>query len=522
MQSKYLNKRLASLVMLSILAVPWVAAAAGNSVVANTTTPQGFNVVAGDVAQKVLPTKNYPTMDIVQSSTNSIVKWDDFSIGANAAVNITGPSNFNMLNYVTGGNASQIYGKLNAYDTAGNVSGNIYLVNPNGVQIGNSAQINVGSLYVSNKKLDDIDTWTATDNVLQKIKSINEVSNTELMSLGYINATKLTFEGQRVVIDMDRLDGFDKTSSESVNIVTRKTPSGLLSSLDLYDVVLGTSAANGAKSFADYVNFSNVDTTKVDEQNIKGTAKIGNDGKTVAENFGYRWLKTAEEMQKLAKGEEGYSLDGNYALRYAIDFIGSDQEAIGSSADKAFTGKFDGLNNSIFGFTIDNSAKSNVATGLFGYTNGAKIGNVSLVAGAKSISVQGSNTDTGALIGHATNTVVRNVASSLQVEGQENVGGLIGTMEMTGDGYSLLNNALNTGNVSGTSNVGGLVGSMNGGALGVDASEHAASGSSRNLGHITGTGESVGGLVGKATNGAVIGGLEVTKITTSDSGGGDF
>ena len=514
MKAKGLNKRLAGLVMLSILSVPWAAAAAGNSVVSNSTIPQGYHVVAGEFDNLSIPGSNQLVYDISQTSQNSIVKWDEFSIGANATVNIYGPTNFNMLNYVTGGNASQIYGKLNSYDKSGNVSGNIFLVNPSGVQIGNSAQINVGSLYVSNKKLDGIDNWTATDNVLEKIKSVSEVNNTELMSLGYINATKLTFEGQRVVIDMDRLSGFDKTSSSSVNIVSDKTPSGFLSSLHLYDVVLGTSDAKGADSFAAYVNFSNVDTTKTDEQNIAGTTSIDQSGKTLAQAFGYKWLKTAAELQSLAKGEDGYSLDGNYALRYAIDFIGSDQQSIGSSAENAFTGKFDGLGNSIFGLSMDNS-NTNKATGLFGYTNGAKIGNVSLIAGTYGVSIKGGTTDTGALIGHATNTVVRNVASTLQVEGVKNVGGLIGTMESDG-GYSLLNNALNTGNVSGTSSVGGLIGYMNGGALGVDANESASSGSSRNLGRITGTGESVGGLVGKAENGAVIGGLAASAIGQDD------
>lgn len=37
--NKRLNTRLASLVMLSVLSVPWVASAAGNSVVANNMLP---------------------------------------------------------------------------------------------------------------------------------------------------------------------------------------------------------------------------------------------------------------------------------------------------------------------------------------------------------------------------------------------------------------------------------------------------------------------------------------------------
>ena len=50
--NKHLNKRLASLVLLSVLSVPWVASAAGNSVVANNMLPGNGkvgDVVAGSV-----------------------------------------------------------------------------------------------------------------------------------------------------------------------------------------------------------------------------------------------------------------------------------------------------------------------------------------------------------------------------------------------------------------------------------------------------------------------------------------
>ena len=155
--NKRLNKRLASLVLLSVLSVPWVASAAGNSVVANNMLPGNGkvgDVVAGSVkggfADGSWAQGNQMIMH--QTTQNAIVTWDSFSIGANASVNIHGDhDNFNMLNYVTGSESSQIYGKLNSY-VGDKQGGNIYLVNPNGVQIGNSAEINVGSLHIANKK----------------------------------------------------------------------------------------------------------------------------------------------------------------------------------------------------------------------------------------------------------------------------------------------------------------------------------------------------------------------------------
>ena len=84
------------------------------------------------------------TMNVHQNNQNAVIKWDSFNVGGSATVNFTSDkSNFNTLNYVNSGAASQIYGTING------LGGNIYVVNTAGVQIGPSAQINVGSLHVS-------------------------------------------------------------------------------------------------------------------------------------------------------------------------------------------------------------------------------------------------------------------------------------------------------------------------------------------------------------------------------------
>lgn len=110
----------------------------------------------------------------------------------------------------------------------------------------------------------------------------------------------------------------------------------------------------------------------------------------------------------------------HYALRYSIDLTGSDQTPIGNTKDNAFKGKFDGLDNSIFGLSINNSDNSKGdATGLFGFTDGAIMGNVTLIAGNDGVSIQGGATDTGAFIGHAVNTTVKGVNSTLKVSGKK-------------------------------------------------------------------------------------------------------
>lgn len=531
--NKRLNTRLASLVMLSVLSVPWVASAAGNSVVANNMLPGNGNVIAGTIEGGFNGSWTQGNqMNLHQTTQNAIVTWDSFSIGANASVTIRGDhNNFNMLNYVTGSESSQIYGKLNSY-VGDKQGGNIYLVNPNGVQIGNSAEINVGSLHIANKKIDNINRWNENTDIANELKKNKAMTNAELMSLGYINANKLVFEGERVVIDMDRLSGLDTNKADALTIVSKPydDKSGSVGDNRKYDVVLGSSTPEKAAEWGQYIEFADNGTGN----RWQGTVQAGNPdapNQSVTEFFTYRWIKDGKELEKI--GQE-WGMGDHYALRYSIDLTGSDQTPIGTEG-KAFKGKFDGLDNSIFGLSIKNSDnRKGKATGLFGFTDGAIMGNVTLIAGNDGISIQGGDTDTGAFIGHAVNTTVKGVNSTLKVSGKNNVGGIIGyAKDDTGRTYSVadasssvqpdsrsseLSNLTNTGNVSGVSNVGGLVGYMDGGKLSNDEENRVQYKGSYNLGKINGS-NNIGGMIGRAEN-ATVGGTKNTLINYNTVEGG--
>lgn len=551
--NKRLNTRLASLVMLSVLSVPWVAGAAGNSVVANNMLPgngQQGNVIAGKIEGGFNGSWTQGNqMNLHQTTQNAIVTWDSFSIGANASVTIRGDhNNFNMLNYVTGSESSQIYGKLNSY-VGDKQGGNIYLVNPNGVQIGNSAEINVGSLHIANKKIDNINTWKEDTDIANALKQNKAMTNAELMSLGYINASKLVFEGERVVIDMDRLSGLDTNKKDAITLVSKPYDGKSVADNRKYDVVLGSSTPEKAAEWGKYMVFADVSDNggpmdTATSTSWHGTTNVGNPdapNQTIAEFFTYRWIKDGKELEKIGQ-TEGWGMGDHYALRYSIDMTGSDQTPIGTTKENAFKGKFDGLDNSIFGLSINNSDnKKGDATGLFGFTDGAIMGNVTLIAGNDGISVQGGDTDTGAFIGHAVNTIVKGVNSTLKVSGKNNVGGIIGyAKDDTALTYSFadakgsvqpdsrsseLSNLTNTGNVSGVTNVGGLVGYMDGGKLSNDEEDRAQYKGSYNLGKITGIDKdlnyssNIGGLIGKAEN-AIVGGTKNTLINYNTVEGG--
>lgn len=108
--------------------------------------PQEEKVVVGSATFSKTENK----MTITQSSTTTQIDWKSFDIGQNKEVEFKQPTtNSVAYNRVTGGNASQIQGKLKA-------NGKVYLANPNGVIITQGAQINVAGLLATTKDLERI------------------------------------------------------------------------------------------------------------------------------------------------------------------------------------------------------------------------------------------------------------------------------------------------------------------------------------------------------------------------------
>lgn len=441
---------------------------AATSVIGNGTLPSGGEVMAGqiDIPDWARPGGTNPAgnleMNIIQNSHNGVIKWDSFDIGGSATVNFRGPQDFNTLNYVNSGAASQIYGTINA-----NNNGNIFIVNPAGVQIGNSAQINVGSLYVSNKTFsDDLLKSVNESTVLNDFMQNGSTGDAALMSLGNINANKVTFEGNgRIVIDSERLKdvaGDNKLTAKNI-IVNTNEENNLVIGYDGYDE--NNNRYNTASS-----------TTAI--ATVNNTA--------FAQNRGYMWVENVEQLQDI--GESSDTLKGNYVLRNSIDGTqANDFTSIGNDTT-AFTGKFDGIDYNIF--NLDISGENNV--GLFGKTDGATINNVTLVGG----SITGTGSNVGAIVGNANNTTLTNVVNSAAVSGNSNVGGIVGSATGT-----TVEDAINTGAIEGIAdtdnggiNVGGLIGSMNNSHL---------IGNSYNLGDVTSIGSNVGGLVGSASNSTI-------------------
>ena len=116
---------------------------------AGAILPSGGRCAGG--AAEISIAEDGLTMNVDGHGAGNLILWDSFSVGKGAAVNFGGT--YDYLNYVQGGQASEIYGTLSG-------GGRVYLVNPQGVVIGAGARIQVGSLIVSTKSLSNLESYS--------------------------------------------------------------------------------------------------------------------------------------------------------------------------------------------------------------------------------------------------------------------------------------------------------------------------------------------------------------------------
>lgn len=430
---------------------------AASGVVPNNELPQGGQSLWKNHTglDQNVGSESKPVMNIHQQGKNGVISWNSFNIGANGTVNFSSDTQgFNTLNYVNSGNASQLYGKLTG------LGGNLYIVNPAGVQIGPSAQINVGSLHVAAKNL-NLDAVSKNPTDVEGIVKGDTLTSAQLMSLGNISANKVTFEGNgRIVIDTEKLENLKREKNENFEVLTN----------DADHVVLGYDAYDEEKGYEG-------------EDKTFGQVSVSGSKTDVK---GYMWVEDASQLQAIDT-----NLSGKYALKNSIDAIGTKDldggkgfKPLGADTEDGFAGTFDSLDFHIFDLTINRKDMDNV--GLFSKTKGAILNNVTLVGGK----ITGKN-NVGTLVGKAADTTITGAVNSAAVVGAANVGGLVGT----GTGVTL-EDAINMGDITGTDHaVGGLAGTL---------TKSTIQGKSYNIGNVGGPDDTnqpydVGGLVGVAT-----------------------
>lgn len=179
---------LTSIVIALLLAVPGGAHAAG-------PLPSGGHFVAGTGSM----TGTATSLTINQTSSRGVIDWTSFSIGKGNRVNIQNGTGA-TLNRVTGTNPSSILGSLSA-------TGSVYLINPQGVVIGNRGVVSTGGSFVASTL--DIDN---TD-FMKALPLTFTGSKGDVINLGKISSNR----GDVYLIAANNIDNLGSVSAPKGN-----------------------------------------------------------------------------------------------------------------------------------------------------------------------------------------------------------------------------------------------------------------------------------------------------------------
>lgn len=346
--------------------------------------PQGGQIVGGS---GTIGTPSGGELNITGNGGHMAIDWNSFNIGKGETVNFQQLKA--VLNYVTGSQRSEIFGNLN-----GN-GAHVFLLNPNGILFGESAQINVGSLTASTRSLSEqarrgfngkLGAWENGD--IAKIQA-------DIVNLGTIAANTISFEGNNISIikaDTLQIQGGDLSkvslkAKNNINIGYEGTDKTNTNAISQKASVLGLQGST-----------------------LDGTVKAVNDCLLIS---------TVGELQNIQN-----NLNGNYMLKGDID--ASTTKSWNSSAGfkpigdakNSFAGVFDGMGYAINDLYINRASDDYV--GLFGVVGRDGV--------LKNFTLTGAITghrETGAITGRNEGSI-SHVNNEAKVFGQSTVGGIVG------------------------------------------------------------------------------------------------
>ena len=408
------------------------------------------------------------TLNITSTSENNVIGWKDFSIEENHTVQFdhgatTGASAHNYLNIVTGNVTSRIDGSI----TGGN---NVYIANPHGVVFGETASVNVGSLYVTTRQLDadsyinnapDLEDTAASPliAVSATTKAADTSAAADVVSLidgsGSLKANKIVLEGRSVRI-MNDATIQSPTSGGTPEVYA-------LSDQRAFSIPYGgsydantetiTGADASTRKLADHKGYVHIGYAGA-EPATDGTGKYKN---LAPENM-YKLVGSAAGTASVADLNGMTDMDGRYMLRGNVVFGNAEHTPIGT-INKPFKGKFDGMFRTISNMKLpagSNTASTSSSTesyaGLFGNTSGAEIMNVGLKEADLSAVIYGGGI-VGSAKDHTRISAVYNESSkTIGKTTSTQAGGIAGWIES-----SVIDQAYNAAPIS---KAGGIVGAF--------------------------------------------------------------
>ena len=340
--------------------------------------PMGENVVSGGATV----TRSGNATNINSSNVNNVIEWRDYSlVYGERVVHDGGAQTNNYLNIVTGANTSNINGKIEG----GN---HVYIVNPNGVIFGKSAEVNVGHLHVSTQAISTVNTAADMANNVSPLNSSAGLSDVVNM-------------GKDITANTVEVYGKNIRFLNAANVHTTNP------------VVLHTDTANGGYA---HIGYKSGNVPAVTAYQVNG----GN--AAPADNY-YQLVADKTEFQNINSDRTK-----NYMLENDIDFSGTALTPIGDDTTK-FTGKLDGNFFQVKNFNVSGVSRA----GLFGATSGARLENFGVV-GANIAGNTGASDYAGGIAAYTTGgTQIRNVyVKETTVDGRRGKhGGIVGVTDNT-------------------------------------------------------------------------------------------
>ena len=179
--------------------------------------PQNHQIITGNATVSQAENK----MTINQTTPTTQIDWHSFDIGKNKEVEFIQPSEHAVAyNRVTGGNASQIQGKLTA-------NGKVYLANPNGVIITQGAEINVAGLFATTKDLERISENGNGNQFTRKAKNGQLPKEGQLLKDGQVvKEGQVINKGKITAKDFVVLNGDEVINEGDINVEKNAAKNG--------------------------------------------------------------------------------------------------------------------------------------------------------------------------------------------------------------------------------------------------------------------------------------------------------
>jgi filamentous hemagglutinin family protein len=437
------------------------------------------------------------TMTVTGTTANNVINWNTFSIAKGETVNFDAN---NYLNLVTGSEASSIYGALNG-------TGNIYLINSNGILIGSTAAVNVGSLVLSTRPVSEVDTSSFSTSGTNPILTTASSAAGNITNLGKIVATKVVLEGNTILLKSTSDITSDTDGKKKLKDVTIKA-AGMI------EIGYENSKRSSGTSQTDYATRSTDNTDGYDASwtarklgytmtDLSGTAIDTTDATKYRD---YMLVHDVTELQAVNTNPAGY-----YFLANDIDAssvtsfvpISGSTTTDGATTITGFTGDFNGLGYSIAKLTITDDGtygKTYGGVGLFGKSSGS-IENITLVSpNVTETSKDGSNM--GALVGDNNGLITNVTIDGGTITGFASagtVGGVVGINEADG----VIGNVVNSAAIVNGKRVGGIAG-QNKGKISLALNKGTISGTAGPNGAGGIAGDNLGGTLNDVSNTADI------------------